>query len=167
MRGLLGLPDPDDRLLLARLDRADDAAGHWRELRAAGEALTAADRDVQWTPGGPGPDGTGRMPYPQYSEALWRVVGALSAVGAVTPAYRWTDRPMPARQADGRLTAADAVRAATAIARGERFRDGTIAAAANSGMLDAVVAALLAWYDEPARGAPGSPSPGPGPTAAR
>jgi len=41
---------------------------------------------------------------------------------------------------------ADAVRLATTIIRSERFGDGNIGAAVNTGALQAVVAALAAWY---------------------
>nr|WP_251019365.1 DUF6508 domain-containing protein [Streptomyces sp. ISL-11] len=145
MRALLGLKDPDDWLLLAQLDRDDHTS--WRTLREATAALTEADRDVRWAGGGQLPSGAYLVKYPDYGEALRRAVGALSSVGAVTPRYHWMDHPMPTPGPDGRLDAADAVRAATAIVRGERFSDGTIANAAANGLLDAVWTALLDWYD--------------------
>jgi len=43
---------------------------------------------------------------------------------------------------------ADAVRLATAIIRGERFGDGTIAEAIADGTLSAVLARLRHWYEE-------------------
>jgi hypothetical protein len=52
----------------------------------------------------------------------------------------------PALDAEGKVKAADAVRLATTIIRSERFGDGNIGAAVNSGVLQAVVAALAAWY---------------------
>ncbi|MFE7618009.1 DUF6508 domain-containing protein [Streptomyces sp. NPDC057496] len=135
----------DNRRLVARLDRGN--ADAWRELRDAYAALTDEDRDVRWSEGGKQPDGTRRMSYPLYGERLRRLVGALSAVGAVTPAYLWQDNPPPVAPGDGRLGPADAVRAATAVVRGERFCDGTIARAAGDGLLDAVAGALCAWYE--------------------
>ncbi|MEU7104626.1 DUF6508 domain-containing protein [Streptomyces stramineus] len=154
MRALLGLGDPDDWLLLAQL-RDDHEA--WRSLREAAAALTDEDRTVRWGGGGQQPDGTHLTRHPVYGERLRRAVGALSAVGAVTPRYRWMDHPVPVPGPDGRLSATDAVRAATALVRGERFCDGTIADAAGSGLLDATLAALLAWHEERAGGA-GAPA---------
>ncbi|MFD8743012.1 DUF6508 domain-containing protein [Streptomyces sp. NPDC059616] len=137
--------EADDRRLLAQLDRGN--ADAWRELREAFAALTDEDRDVRWSEGGQRPDGTRQLGYPLHSERLRRLVGALAAVGAVTPAYLWQDNPPPAVPADGRLGPADAVRAATAVVRGERFGDGTIAQAAGNGLLDAVAESLCAWYE--------------------
>ncbi|MER8085417.1 DUF6508 domain-containing protein [Streptomyces sp. NPDC058316] len=142
--------EADDRRLLAQLDREN--ADSWHELGEALAALTDEDRAVRWSEGGQRPDGTRRMSHPLHSERLQRLVHALSAVGAVTPAYLWQDNPPPAVPADGRLGPADAVRAATAVVRGERFSDGTIAQAAESGLLDAVAESLCAWYERVADG---------------
>ncbi|WP_405716709.1 MULTISPECIES: DUF6508 domain-containing protein [unclassified Streptomyces] len=145
----------DDRRLLAQLDRGN--AGAWHELREALTALTDEDRDVRWSQGGKQPDGTWRMSFPLHGERLRRLVRALPAVGAVTPAYLWQDNPPPAVPADGRLSPADAVRAATAVVRGERFCDGTIAEAAKSGLLDAVAESLCVWYEVGTGGPHGVP----------
>ncbi|MFE7466014.1 DUF6508 domain-containing protein [Streptomyces sp. NPDC057499] len=134
----------DDRRLLALLDRKN--ADGWRELREAHAALTDQDRDVRWSGSGKRPDGTVRIGHPVHGPRLLRLVGALSGVGAVTPAYLWMRNPPPAVPAGGRLGPADAVRAATAVVRGERFADGTIAQAAGNGLLDAVAESLCAWY---------------------
>ncbi|MFD0338694.1 DUF6508 domain-containing protein [Streptomyces sp. NPDC127117] len=147
--------EADDRRLLAQLDREN--AGAWRELREALAALTDEDREVRWSEGGKQPDGTWRMSFPLHGERLERLVRALPAVGAVTPAYLWRDNPPPAVPADGRLSPADAVRAATAVVRGERFCDGTIARAAGEGLLDAVAESLCVWYEAEAGGPHGVP----------
>ncbi|MFI9610870.1 DUF6508 domain-containing protein [Streptomyces sp. NPDC052023] len=138
----------DDRRLLDQLDR--DNAGAWHELAEAFDALTDEDRDITWGGGQKQANGVYHVAFPLYSRPLERAVAALSGVGAVTPEHRWVDSPMPQPSPDGRLSAADAVRAATTIVRGERFSDGTIAAAVQDGLLDAVVAALRAWYAEQA-----------------
>jgi hypothetical protein len=138
--------EADDRRLLAQLDRGN--ADAWRQLRDGLAALTDEDRDVTWSASGKQPDGKYLMGYPLYSDRLNQVVHALPAVGAVTPAYLWQDNPMPAMSADGSLSPADAVRAATAVVRGERFSDGTIAQAARDGLVDAVAVSLLAWYED-------------------
>ncbi|MFJ6016355.1 DUF6508 domain-containing protein [Streptomyces sp. NPDC092952] len=145
----------DDRRLLARLDRENTDA--WRELAAAHGALTGEDREVRWSGSGRQPDGTLRIGHPVHGTPLLRLVRALSEVGAVTPAYLWMRNPPPTVPATGRLAPADAVRAATAVVRGERFADGTIAQAAASGLLDAVAESLCAWY-EAVTGSPQAPS---------
>ncbi|MBC9716347.1 hypothetical protein H9Y04_27810 [Streptomyces sp. TRM66268-LWL] len=137
-------PDPEDRLLLGQLKREDPSV--WRELADAAAALTPEDRAVAWKGAGEQPGGVMRIGYPDYSRPLMRLTSALVGVGAVTPAHFWMDHRMPEAGADGQLPPADAVRAATAIVRGERFSDGTIAQAARDGLLDAVAASLLAWY---------------------
>ncbi|MFB8035995.1 DUF6508 domain-containing protein [Streptomyces sp. NPDC056004] len=147
--------EADDRRLLAQLDRGN--ADAWRELSQALAALTDEDRDVRWTEGGRQPDGTWRMSHPIHGERLDRLVRALPAVGAVTPAYLWRDNPPPAVPADGRMGPADAVRAATAVVRGERFCDGTIAEAARNGLLDAVARSLCVWYETEVGGPHGVP----------
>lgn len=147
--------EADDRRLLAQLDRGNAVA--WRELREALAALTDEDRDVRWSEGGKQPDGTWRMSYPLHGERLDRLVRALSAVGAVTPAYLWQDNPPPAVPAGERLGPAAAVRVATAVVRGERFCDGTIARAAGDGLLDAVAESLCAWYEAVSEGSRDDP----------
>ncbi|MEV7850030.1 DUF6508 domain-containing protein [Streptomyces sp. NPDC088183] len=137
--------EADDRRLLAQLDHGNTDA--WHELKEALAALTDEDRDVRWSASGRQPDGTWLMGYPIHSKPLRRLVGALAAVGAVTPAYLWQDNPPPAVPAGGRLGPADAVRAATAVVRGERFCDGTIAQAVGAGLLDAVAESLCAWHE--------------------
>jgi hypothetical protein len=52
----------------------------------------------------------------------------------------------PALDPEGKVSAADAVRLATTVIRSERFGDGNIGAAASTGVLQAVIAALAAWY---------------------
>ncbi|WP_368396423.1 DUF6508 domain-containing protein [Streptomyces sclerotialus] len=135
----------DDQRLLAQLDRENPEA--WHELADAFDALTDEDRDVKWGGGQKGPSGAIQVPYPLYSEGLDRAIFSLARVGAVTPEHRWMDNPVPQLSPDGRLRPADAVRAATAIVRGERFCDGTIANAVRDGLLDAVAESLRTWYE--------------------
>ncbi|MFB6850573.1 DUF6508 domain-containing protein [Streptomyces sp. NPDC056373] len=137
----------DDQRLLDQLDRHD--AERWRELADAFDALTDEDRDVQWGGGQKSPSGAIHVPFPMYSEGVDRVVHALHRVGAVTPEHRWMDNPMPVPSPEGKLRPADAVRAATAVVRGEKFSDGTIDRALQSGLLDAVAESLRAWYSDP------------------
>ncbi len=137
----------DDQRLLAQLDRDDAEA--WRELAEAFDALTDEDRDVEWGGGQKSPSGAIHVPFPKYSKGVCRAVDALRGVGAVTPEHRWMDNPVPTLPAEGGLRPADAVRAATAVVRGEKFCDGTIDEALKSGLLDAVADSLRAWYTDP------------------
>jgi uncharacterized protein DUF6508 len=115
----------------------------WRALVELDEDFRArphADDDCVW------PERPGQVPYPDYSarvQAAWKL---LQEVGAVTPAYHWMEQQPPALDAEGKVSAADAVRLATTIIRSERFGDGNIGAAVNTGVFQAVVAALAAWY---------------------
>lgn len=133
----------DDRRLLAQLERADEAA--WRNLAEAFDVLTDEDRKVGSGGGQKLGEGVYHVFFPVYSEPLLRAVHALNSVGAVTPEHRWMDNQYPDFRHGDRLHPADAVRAATAIVRGERFCDGTITAAVKAGLLDAVADSLRAW----------------------
>ncbi|MBR8641670.1 hypothetical protein KEF29_25935 [Streptomyces tuirus] len=146
----------DDQRLLDQLDRDDAEA--WRGLGDAFDALTDEDRDVRWGGGQKSPSGAIHVPFPMYSQGVDRAVDALRRVGAVTPEHRWMDNPVPTPSPEGTLRPADAVRAATAVVRGEKFCDGTIDKALKSGLLDAVVASLRAWYAEPAAALPAGPT---------
>jgi Family of unknown function (DUF6508) len=133
--------NPDDATLVMVLDPQQTDA--WRALVELDEDFRArphADHDCVW------PERPGQMPYPDYSarvQAAWKL---LQEVGAVTPVYHWMQQQPPALDAEGKVNAADAVRLATTIIRSERFGDGNIGAAVNTGVLQAVVAALAAWY---------------------
>jgi hypothetical protein len=124
--------DPSDVELLAGLDRSGAAAGAWVVLHSFASGWTVKPEDVVDQDGSPA-----------YGPRVDAVTGALSAVRAVTPTYHWTAYAEPTLAADGTLTPADAVRAATAVVRGERFSDGTIGAAWKNGRLYAVVHALV------------------------
>jgi hypothetical protein len=127
----------EDDLLVAELDATQSAT--WREMRELVASGAVRNRAVPWTTAGGS--------YPIYDGPVGQARNVLVMVGAVTPLYDWMNNGMPALAADGSLTAPDAVRAATAAIRGERFTDGVIARAAEDGTLHAVLAALLGWYD--------------------
>ncbi|WP_369389176.1 DUF6508 domain-containing protein [Streptomyces sp. CG1] len=133
--------EADDRRLLAQLDHGNAEA--WQELAVAYAALTDDDRDVRWGGGERNANGAIQVPYPIYSRPLWRVVTALWGIGAVTPEYRWSASPPPVVPPGGRLHPADAVRAATYLAVGERVNEGSVDEALRSGLFDAMVGALL------------------------
>jgi hypothetical protein len=135
--------NPDDAALVMALDPGQTDA--WRALVELDEDFRVrphADDDCVW------PERPGQLPYPDYSSrvrAAWRL---LEEVGAVTPSYHWTQQQPPALDSEGKVSAADAVRLATTIIRSERFGDGNIGAAVNTGVLQAVIAALATWCRE-------------------
>ncbi|GGV59923.1 DUF6508 domain-containing protein [Streptomyces thermoviolaceus] len=137
-----GTPDDGDRA-----DRTDREAAH----RAAADGGAAGGGAAGGEPSG---DGTVRTPVPGpapvYSEQVQRVLRALQDLGAVTEEYRWMGHPLPEVPSSGRLSPADAVRAATALVCGERFHPGLVGDALHSGLLDAVVLSLRAWHAESA-----------------
>lgn len=141
----MAVDDADDAQLVAQLDRTRDAA--WSQLRVLVSSGALKSRKVRWSETKRTPDGAFVVPYPLYDEQTNLAVELLSAVGAVTRLYHWMDHPSPQPSPTGEFGTADAVRAATAVVRGERFCDGTIASAAQDGTLHAILASLILWYD--------------------
>ncbi|MEU0838022.1 DUF6508 domain-containing protein [Streptomyces sp. NPDC005962] len=135
----------DDRRLVAALDWDDAAA--WRELADAFDSLTDEDRKVEWGGGQENARGVIQIPYPRYGDALLRAVSALRGVGVLDAEYRWSANPPPRLSPDGRLSPADAVRAAMMLVLGERISEGTIDRGVRSGLLDATVQSLRTWYE--------------------
>ncbi|MEY9849687.1 hypothetical protein ABH940_006797 [Streptacidiphilus sp. BW17] len=130
--------DPDDATLLAGLDRESEPARQaWRALAEYATGWAVEPGDVEWTGG-----------CATYGARVDALTQALVAVGAVTPAYAWTSFTEPDLAPGGTFTPGDAVRAATAIVRGERFCEGSIGTAWKSGRLFAVVRALSAVSPE-------------------
>jgi hypothetical protein len=137
--------DPDDAALLAVL--RTEQTGAWRELAKLDEDFRArprADDDFVW------PTQEGQMPFPIYSARVGAACRVLEQIGAVTPVYLWMEHAAPVPGLDGIVSPADAVRLATTIVRSERFCDGNTGAAVEAGLLQAVLAALAAWYREQA-----------------
>lgn len=133
--------NPDDATLVMALDLK--AADAWRaliELDKAFRDRPHAEDDCVW------PERPGQMPYPDYSSRVQESWSLLTDVGAVTPSYDWMKQKPPAFDPERKLSTADAVRLATTIIRSERFGDGNIGAAVDAGVLQAVIAALAAWY---------------------
>lgn len=121
----------------------------WRDLAYAVAAVEAADVHTTWA-GGETVGGATQVPYPVYSAAVERVLAALGGVGAVVvfawPRWDGLDRydgPATLRDAP----AADAARLVTAILRGERFGEGTIANALDDRRLTAAARRLLEWHE--------------------
>jgi hypothetical protein len=137
--------DSDDAQLVAQLDRTIDTV--WSQIRILVSSGALTSRTVRWSESKQTVDGTFVMRYPLYDEQTKQAVELLSAVGAVTPLYRWMDHHTPQPSASGAFGTADAIRAATAVVRGERFCDGTIASAVQDGTLHAILTALITWHD--------------------
>lgn len=121
----------------------------WRDLADAVTAVEAEDVHATWAGGETVGDAT-QMPYPVYSAAVERLIAALGRAGAIV-VFAWPrwdglgryDDPAALRHAP----AADAARLVTAILRGERFGEGTIANAVDDGRLPAAARRLIEWYE--------------------
>lgn len=127
--------NPDDATLLANLDTTQTEA--WRaliELHQDFRDQPHADDDCVWSA------------VPNYGTRVQAACRRLYEIGAVTPVYHWTRHKAPSLGPGGQVNPADAVRLATTIIRSERFGYGCIEVAVNTGGLQAVVAALSAWY---------------------
>jgi len=91
------------------------------------------------------------LAYPGYSPAVTRLIAALVAANAMA-VFRWMDWG-GSRQFRGGVglveaPVADAMRLVTTVVRGERFCDGTIAAAVEDGSLSAAAERILVEFDE-------------------
>ena len=131
--------------MLAELRTAteDDRA----RLRAAIEAVRqATPAPYTWRSGAVQTPGVPQMPYPDYHPAVDELVVALSAANAVT-VFDWMHWDGVGRYQDAvdvqGAPLADVVRLITSIVRGERFSDGTIAAALDDGRLLAAAQRVL------------------------
>ena len=147
--------DPGDADIEAVLAAAPGEA--WDELAGALRAVEGESRHATWHGGEQVVtvvDGVERVatqaPYPVYTDAVERFRAALMGVGAFV-AFRWMhwDGRERYRHAADVATAppADVVRLVSAIVRSERFGDGSIAAAMDSGLLTAAARRLLACHD--------------------
>lgn len=138
---MTGECNPDDVTLVTALDTERTDA--WRAILELDEDFRArphAQDDCVW------PERPGQMPYPEYSPRVQAACRLLAEVGAVTPIYNWTQQQPPALGPEGKVSTADAVRLATTIIRSERFGGGNIGEGVETGVLQALVAALAAWY---------------------
>ncbi|MGY1732139.1 DUF6508 domain-containing protein [Geodermatophilus sp. SYSU D01045] len=112
-----------------------DRAGVRAAVAAVGEADGAL---VEWRGGRPGADGVVQVTYPVYAPAVHQLLGALAGAGAV-PVFAWPswDGVRRLRSVDDLAAAplADVARFLTTVVRGERFSEGTVAAALEDGRL--------------------------------
>lgn len=140
-------PDPDDDQIVAAM--AAHPPEKWRELFTKMDALTSADLRVEWHGGNEVRPGVRHMPYPVYGDAVRAIQLALAELNVVV-VFDWqtwmADHAYSAERVP-RLSVADTARLATAIIRGERFHDGAIAQAIDSGVFTAILDRLRTWHE--------------------
>jgi len=140
--------DPQDEALVDLVRAIDDDG--WSELDGIVDELSADARPYEWRGGDRTASGAIQMPWVAYGESVQRAREWLVRHGVVTPLADWTNW-------DGRRTytdaasvddapVADVVRLATSIVRGDRFFEGAIAAAVDSGVLVAILSRLRRWH---------------------
>jgi hypothetical protein len=134
--------------------RAED----WRALWDAVDVLADESTFATWAGDdvvGATIDGEERavrqMPYPRYLDAVGQVGARLHALGLVVP-FDWArwDGVSRYQAAPATLAGApvgDAVRLLTSIHRSERFSEGSIDRALESGVMQAALARVRRWYD--------------------
>jgi len=157
----------EDAGLTARLQSTTTEARN--RLRTALQAIRRTRKPlVEWRGGERDANGVVHMPFPVYHPAVDRLVESLRQANAIAAGFDWMHWDGARRysvEADV-LTAPleDVVRLVTAIVRGERFCDGTIAAAIEDGRLLAAAQRVLdgsSTGDDVTRGDGPSPaSPG-------
>ncbi|MGY1651187.1 DUF6508 domain-containing protein [Geodermatophilus sp. SYSU D01119] len=128
--------EPDDAAVLAGLAAAPP--GTRAELAAAVAAVEEAPGPlVEWRGGERQADGAITVPWAQYAPLVSALLGALGRAGAV-PVFdwmRWEGTRRLSSADDVAAPLADVARLVTAILRGERFSEGTVAAALEDGRL--------------------------------
>ena len=143
-----GDPEPTDAEIEARLRTAPAAA--WAELRQALAALEADDDHGTWRGGERLDDGSIAMPWMDTSDVVLRAAAAASGVGAIVvfawPQWSGLDRYRDPAAFTG-APIADVARAITAMVRSDRFSEGSLAGAADAGVLPAALHRLLEWHD--------------------
>jgi hypothetical protein len=139
--------DLDDAGIVAAM--AAGPAESWRRLFTAAEALRTGAHASWCQPSSP--EGVLVFPYPVYSETAEEIQRLLYDLHVVIVSFDWRTWDGAARypRGEGMASApvADAARLATVIVRGERFCDGTLAAAISDGTLNAILARLRRWFE--------------------
>ncbi len=155
------MPHDDDALVEAEIAEAL-ARGRdedWEALWDAVDVLSEETSFATWAGGDivgtTTVDGEERpvrqMPYPVYVASVEHVRERLGVLGLVVP-FDWMswDGVLRYREDPEALATApvgDAVRLLTAIQRAERFGDGNIEGALESGLMQSALARLRRWYD--------------------
>lgn len=121
----------------------------WDRLPDVISALAGDNHPYEWCGGDQRPDGAWSTRWVEYGASVEGALDWIRRAGLVTPVADWMNWDERGRYLDPRAVdeapIADIVRLATAIVRGERFGDGTIANAVDSGVLDALLRHLLRW----------------------
>lgn len=144
------MADADDVELVEGLRGAPATA--WKTLWEAVDALGAAGLESTWRGGEPLPETQNiiEMPWVEYSVEFGRVIVGLYDVKAVAP-FDWMDWYDESRYPNGEgLDAApidDIVRMLTVVVRSDRFSEGSLKAAVDSGLFGLLLSRLREWYD--------------------
>lgn len=132
-----------DEEIEGRLRAAPGA--RWDEFWDASAEVEAEAEHGRWD----GPPG--HMPYVTYSDAVSRWVASLYGLGASEP-FDWMAWDGLSRYWGGQgldeAPVGEAVRLVMAVSRADRFGEGTLLNAFDSGTMAAVVRRLRRWYAE-------------------
>jgi len=141
-------PDPTDDDIVERLRGA--APETWDALWRAAADVEGLEESARWE-GGQTTDGVTQMPYPVYEPAVDRLMAALGMITGGIVVFGWMDWDGVARYRtpdairDAPIT--DIPRLVTAIIRSERFSEGSIEGALESGLVTAIVERFRRWHD--------------------
>jgi hypothetical protein len=144
------MADADEVDLVEGLRSAPRSA--WMALWSAVDDLGATGLESTWRGGEPSPDNERliHIPWVEHSVEFGRVVVALYDVQAVAP-FDWMDWYDEARYPNGEgLESApldDIVRMMTVVVRSDRFSEGSLKAAVDSGVFGLLLGRLRDWYD--------------------
>ncbi|HET7026134.1 MAG TPA: DUF6508 domain-containing protein [Candidatus Limnocylindrales bacterium] len=146
-------PQVSDEEILVRLEAAPEE--RWTELGAAADALAALPAVASWDDGRGQDGGVTHMPYVTYDDAVYRLTDALSGVTGGILVFDWGTWGGLERYERGagldEAPVTEAARLVTAVVRSERFSEGAIEDAIESGMVGAIVRRLWRWHDEGSR----------------
>lgn len=136
MLGELSDEEIERRLRAAPVER-------WQSFWDASVAVEAEDEHGRWD-GAPG-----QMPYVTYSDAVTRWIACLYGLGA-SESFDWLAWDGLGRYRGGQALdeapVAEAVRLVMAVSRADRFGEGTLLNAFDTGTMAAVVRRLRRWY---------------------
>ncbi len=146
---------PDDAVIEARLRAV--APEQWDRLwRAVDSVVDDPGSHARWITPERLPDGSMRLPWVRYSDTMFEISRVLHEADLMIGFawMRWRDgidRYLGKPDVVAAAPIADVLRVLTAIERGDRFTEGTIAGALNDGTLPAAWRALRTWHDRQRR----------------
>ena len=144
------MADADEVDLVEGLRSAPRSA--WTALWNAVDDLGATGLESTWRGGEPSPDNERliHIPWVEHSVEFGRVVVALYDVQAVAP-FDWMDWYDESRYPNGEgLESApldDIVRMMTVVVRSDRFSEGSLKSAVDSGLFGLLLGRLRDWHD--------------------